>query len=328
MSYNKLLTIIVPVYNVERYLEQCIQSLLAQDIPQIDYEILLINDGSTDKSFEIAKRYKDTHENIILLTQENKGQAAVRNRGVKNANGEYIMFVDSDDMLLPNVLKNIIITAKEYNLDVCAYKMVCYDSKGNMHDAACQPFSSNKVYDGKYAIMHGADIGSSCIYLYKHKFLIENNLKFLEGIYHEDVEFVLRMYAYIKRIMYLDIVAYSYTWNPNSTDRHLYHDKRIKQICDEFIIIKSITDFAETYVFDKDLKEYYLKHNNSMLVSLLLGIIKNRSFTNKTKKTLLTKMKNLFYPLKGKTLSWKTSLLIPFFNIILKSNKDYKSLDI
>lgn len=317
MTYRKLLSIIVPIFNVENYLDRCLHSLLEQDIPASKYEIILINDGSTDSSYDIAKQYKEKYNNVILLTQENKGQGSARNKGIEFANGKYIMFVDSDDMLLPNVLNKILTVSEEKDLDVCAYRMFSYDSKGNVHESACQPFKANKVYDGKYAFMHGADIGSSCIYLYNHTFLIKNNLRFLEGIYHEDVDFVLRMYAFVKRIMYLDVVAYSYTWNPDSTDRNIYYEKIIKQFHDEFKIIENIKLFVDSYVYDKEFKGFYNKHNNSILISLFLRIILNKNINKDTKKILLRKMRKMFCPIHGSCRSWKTSLLIPFVNVFL-----------
>jgi len=316
-EYTKKLSIIVPVYNAEEYIEDCVNSLLKQDLSEQEYEIILINDGSTDNSPKLAQKLKEQNNNIVLLSQENKGQSVARNKGMDIAKGKYIMFVDSDDMLLPNVLNKILTVSEEKDLDVCAYRMFSYDSKGNVHESACQPFKANKVYDGKYAFMHGADIGSSCIYLYNHTFLIKNNLRFLEGIYHEDVDFVLRMYAFVKRIMYLDVVAYSYTWNPDSTDRNINYEKIIKQFHDEFKIIENIKLFVDSYVYDKEFKGFYNKYNNSILISLFLRIILNKNINKDTKKILLRKMRKMFCPIHGSCRSWKTSLLIPFVNVFL-----------
>lgn len=99
------LSFIVPVYNLEDYIEECIMSLLNQDLSHSEYEILCINDSSTDSSLEILKRLAKEHTNIIIINQENQGVSAARNNGIKNAKGEYIWFVDGDDLIARNCLK-------------------------------------------------------------------------------------------------------------------------------------------------------------------------------------------------------------------------------
>lgn len=104
-EYTKKLSIIVPVYNAEEYIEGCVNSLLKQDLSEQEYEIILINDGSTDNSPKLAQKLKEQNNNIVLLSQENKGQSVARNKGMDIAKGKYIMFVDADDKLYPNVIK-------------------------------------------------------------------------------------------------------------------------------------------------------------------------------------------------------------------------------
>lgn len=101
------LSLIVPVYNTEAWLAECLESLLHQDIPAKDYEILCINDGSTDKSGAILQAYQNAHENIRVLEQENSGVAAARNAGMDAAAGEYLWFVDSDDFIAQNCLQEL-----------------------------------------------------------------------------------------------------------------------------------------------------------------------------------------------------------------------------
>lgn len=112
---NLFLTFIVPVYNAEAYLAETLNSLLAQDIE--DYEILCVNDGSTDSSAQILQYYADTHPNLRTLHQENAGVVAARNRGLENARGRYIWFVDADDLVRENILGSIQSLAAETNCD-------------------------------------------------------------------------------------------------------------------------------------------------------------------------------------------------------------------
>ena len=101
----KKISIIIPVYNVEKYIVQCINSTLHQDLSENEYEILIIDDESPDQSVDLIKKQFYNIPSIKIISQKNKGLGGARNTGIKNASGEYLLFLDSDDFLLPNVLK-------------------------------------------------------------------------------------------------------------------------------------------------------------------------------------------------------------------------------
>lgn len=315
-EYTKKLSIIVPVYNAEEYIEDCVNSLLKQDLSEQEYEIILINDGSTDNSPKLAQKLKEQNNNIVLLSQENKGQSVARNKGMDIAKGKYIMFVDADDKLYPNVIKKIVSVAEENLLDVCAYRIKYYDSGGKEIEGAIQPFPADKIYKGCFAVMNGADIGAVWLNLYSNSFINSHKLRFLEGIYHEDVDFNLRMYAFADRIMFTDIVGYSYNYNPNSSTREQSKEKYIKLIKDDICVVKHIRDFSTEHDINADLKDFYLRHGNSMLVSKLLMMLKSKFINSNEKKEIFNMMKSYnLYPIKGGTLSRKSSFLIQILNI-------------
>ena len=110
------LSIIVPLYNSEKYLPKCLDSLLNQDIPEQDYELILVDDGSPDGSREIAEEYALRHSNIIVLTQSNKGTSGARNTGIRRACGRYLCFVDPDDFILENSFSVLIRRMEEHHL--------------------------------------------------------------------------------------------------------------------------------------------------------------------------------------------------------------------
>ncbi|SDN22130.1 glycosyltransferase family 2 protein [Alkalicoccus daliensis] len=116
MTDSPLVSVIVPVYNVEKYLEECIESIINQNEKRI--EIILINDGSNDRSLEICKKYVSWDERVILINQNRKGVSAARNTGVKRASGQYIGFVDSDDWILPDMYENLLDLALEHKSDI------------------------------------------------------------------------------------------------------------------------------------------------------------------------------------------------------------------
>ena len=116
-----LLSIIVPVYNVEKYLRKCVDSLLTQDLPPEEYEIILVDDGSTDQSGTICDEYAADHPIVKAMHQQNGGLSAARNSGVAVAQGRYVQFVDSDDYLEPNMLKTLVEKMETDQLDVLRF---------------------------------------------------------------------------------------------------------------------------------------------------------------------------------------------------------------
>lgn len=316
MNKDLKLSIIVPVYNVEQYLQECIDSLYQQDIPIEDYEIILINDGSTDSSYELAKQIDSMHENIRLLTQTNQGQSVARNKGLDIARGKYIMFVDSDDGLFPNVIGTILETAENKKLDVCAYRISYLDEQGEAHYGSIQPFDTDKVYNGRYAVTHGADIGAIWLNLYSKEMIEKFHLRFLEGIYHQDVDFNLRMYAYADKIMFTNIIAYNYRFVAGSSTRKPNKKRIIKLLNDDMIVVHHIRDFSMKDEHGKLLRDFYIKHGNSLLVSCLINLYKEKRLNYNDKISLFEKAKTLhIYPIKGRTLSWKTTLISQILNV-------------
>lgn len=118
-----ILSIGVPVYNVDKYLRKCVDSLLAQDLPTSDYEIILVDDGSTDDCPQICDEYAAAHDNIRVIHQPNAGLSAARNTSIAAAHGEFICFIDSDDYIEPNVLSGLIAQVERDNLDVLRYRL-------------------------------------------------------------------------------------------------------------------------------------------------------------------------------------------------------------
>ena len=114
---SKILSIVVPAYNVERELEKCIESCLKQDIPQESYEIIIVNDGATDNTLQVATDIAAKYECVSIVNQKNMGLSGARNTGLKYAKGKYVWFIDSDDYIKPNVLGNMIRQADDNNLD-------------------------------------------------------------------------------------------------------------------------------------------------------------------------------------------------------------------
>lgn len=103
----KKLSIIIPMYNAEKYIGNCLESILNQNLDPAQYEIIIINDGSTDKSIQIVNEYAISNDNIIILSQSNSGQSSARNNGISKATGDFLFFIDADDFLIPDSLSDV-----------------------------------------------------------------------------------------------------------------------------------------------------------------------------------------------------------------------------
>lgn len=156
------LSFIIPVYNTEAYLDECLQSLLNQDIPAEDYELICVNDGSTDGSLDILRRYEQEFENVTVIDQENGGVCRARNAGLRSAKGEYIWYIDADDFIAPNSLKelNTECTTRKYDrLVIGNYQYI---------PGSSEPMCQNKPW--KDSVVWRS--------LFRKEFLIEHNLLF------------------------------------------------------------------------------------------------------------------------------------------------------
>lgn len=208
------LSIIIPVYNVERYLEKCLKSCLSQDIPHNEYEIIVVNDGSPDGSLEIAERIAKNATNLTIISQENGGLSAARNTGISVAQGDYIWFVDSDDWIETNCLKQLTDTLYDEHLDalvINGVRVINGVERKNPPRAYTDKIISGKEYL-KGTIVNCAAV----ITIYKRELLCKNNLEFKKGIFHEDAEFTPRAYFFVKRIAIKNYHFYYNLLNPTS----------------------------------------------------------------------------------------------------------------
>lgn len=221
---DDLITVVVPVYNVEKYLERCISSVLAQSYTNL--QIILVDDGSTDESSDICKRLLDSDDRLVYVRQENKGLAGARNTGIDNAKGDYIVFVDSDDFV-SNKYVEIMYRAliqNDADMAMCSY----IKSNGEMLE---QPIKGKYVvYSGKEIIrkMYDFDvleINVAWNKLYNIEMFREE--RFPEGKIHEDFVLNTKVMYRAKRIVYCEDKLYYYFTNPDSITRKEFSLKNL-----------------------------------------------------------------------------------------------------
>lgn len=309
------LSIIVPVYNVEKYLERCVDSLVHQDIDKSEYEIILINDGSTDRSYEIAQQLKSKHGNLVLLSQENKGQSAARNVGMDIAKGKYIMFVDSDDYIECNVLGKLVKMSDINSLDLYFFSNVFDYVDGHQSERKRLGFEDNVIYDGEYIVLHGMEISAIWLNIYSTEFLRSSKVKFYEGIVHQDVEFDYKLYPLAKRVMFSDMIVYHYCVYGESTLRTQNPIKIRKIVESDFHVSSSILRCSKSDVYSDKIRHYYAQVGNSIAVSALIQLWRNTYLDHQGKRDCLNTATRLgVYPIKGRTNSWKTTMLSRLLN--------------
>ena len=237
---ERLLSIVIPAYNAAAYLDECLSSCIRQNLPAEKYEIIIINDGSTDATQQIAEKWEASYRNIKIISQENKGLSLARNAGIDAASGKYIMFVDSDDVIAENCLEAIAERCIAENLDMLRF------CAANMTESGAQRrFSYNdvSVKAGKEMLKEKFQVCAPFA-VYRKEFLEANTLKFHPGVYHEDNEFTPRAYYHAKRAASVDELIYFVRQTPESITR----TPNPKRGYDLLKIVGLLADFAENKV--------------------------------------------------------------------------------
>lgn len=297
------LSIIIPVYNVEQYLEKCLQSCLSQDIPHKEYEIIVVNDGSPDGSLHIAERIASNSTNVSVISQENGGLSAARNTGLKVAKGEYIWFVDSDDWIEANCLKQLIDTLYGEQLDALVINGVRVINGVEKRNPP--RVYTDKILSGKEFLKGTVVNCAAVITIYKRALLRENNLEFMKGIFHEDAEFTPRAYFYVEKIAIKNYHFYYNLLNPLSITQKVNPKKGF----DLIDVASNLFKFQQG--IQKEDNSYY----NKYITSALNQALNNAILMNKSNKSLfidkIGKNKYLFNSLiKSEGIGYKIEGLL------------------
>lgn len=246
MMYRPFVSVIIPGYNVESYIREAIESVLRQK--DVDWEMVLIDDGSTDQTGSIMDSYERLNYNISVIHQKNGGQSSARNAGLKIAKGEYILFLDSDDYLEKNALKILYQKVACNNID-----MVLFEA-----DSFCEENLNNNIplytytYDKQLAGIHESTNlflqlveknsfkASVCLMLIKKDVLDKNCIRFYDGIIHEDELYCVQLFLACEQVIVVNSILYKRRYRPNSTMTVSYsvrHFRGYKTVIYELISI-------------------------------------------------------------------------------------------
>lgn len=281
-----MFSIIIPVYNADQFIERTIKSILKQSYPL--FEIIVVNDGSTDQTEKILIDLGSKDSRIRYFNQENLKQGAARNNGLKHANNDYVLFIDSDDTISGRLLEKLHEKIEERYYDIIFYNHIKdYGNKKTLIEFDASIIEKINYQNNERLI----GVASPCLAAYKRDFLINNNIQFLENIFFEDISFMVDTMFYAKSASFIKEESYSYRILEDSTVRsknpmvnldvikNLEHINRyMEQESDLFDIVSFIatkyllfegsvrvidnsTSYQLSYNIIQEMRSFYIKSN-------------------------------------------------------------------
>ena len=231
MNNHPILSIIIPLYNCEKYIKQCLDTIFRQEMNESEFEVIVIDDGSKDSGYLLASEYAKRHQNILVIKQENQGVACARNNALEKATGDYVTFVDADDMLVSGSLSTLIKIAVENKADIvkAAHKEV-------PEDAVCEDFSSShdnssiQIMTGEEAIVNVTRMkeGYCWGYLISRKLITDNRLSFPPKVaFMEDWAFITQAILKSRTFVNADVLLYLYRRNSSSCMANVTTEKML-----------------------------------------------------------------------------------------------------
>lgn len=304
---EKRLSIIVPILNVEKYLSKCLDSLIVQDIPSNDYEIIIINDGSTDSSLEIAKSYSKKNQNFLLINQKKTGVGAARNAGIREAKGKYLIFVDSDDSIQPNCLKRLLECIETKKLDLLRFNYESLNDKGiiipKTKNSVSRTIYSEDVVNGETFLTDY--LGWACyvwLFIYDTSFIKKNNLYFNETIYFEDIDWMVRVLTFAKRVQSVNNQVYLYFQRSGSITQSTQIEYKNKTITDKLYNIGILNQLSKTNN-NKKVSSWC----NGMISLIFMGVLAyvENELPERKKEIINLLYKQNYLPLKSYRFTFK-----------------------
>lgn len=243
------LSVVIPVYNVERYIAKCLSSCINQvGVEKNKFEIIVVNDGTKDYSINVISDLLEKNNNIRLINKENGGLSSARNKGLEYVRGKYVWFVDSDDFIDNDSIRNILSDIESYDSEILFYDINCINEDNGFERLKKMDFHSKPyTQSGGEWLRKGVNVWPMAqMYVFKKAFLCDNNLYFKEGILHEDVEFKFRSFLFANSVTYIPQKHYNYLLRNNGSITASFSNKRMHDlysiVCDECMLLDSLKD--------------------------------------------------------------------------------------
>lgn len=275
---------IVPVYNTEKYLKKCLDSLINQTYK--DFEIIVVNDGSTDKSSSIISKYQKKYKNIIVIDKENEGLSMARNRGVQKSSGKYIIFVDSDDYVSNKLLEEV--DKKIDDNDILRFQIATEDEEyTKINEYHEEGFESMCGYDAFKYLSSYHFVEPAWCYVIRKNYYIENKFSFKKGVYHEDFGLIPYVIYKARKVKSIDFIGYYYIQRNGSIMNNNDYKKTVKKAFDMIEQYKTMRLFAKNINRKNNLDDYFLSYISNSV------IVKARELKKDEKKVYINELKKL-----------------------------------
>lgn len=265
------LSIVVPVYNVEQYVRKCIQSIISQDEDLFKtIELIIVNDGSKDKSVEQIQDLVDKYDNITLINQENLSLSVARNNGMAVAKGDYIWFIDSDDWISSNAVKYIMPYLDNIN-DIITINFITVTEDSEIPNG--NPSVEIKTMSGKDTFRRGCEFATMAQRgVYRKEFMTKNNLSFMPGVYNQDDELCLRASYFANQVTILPMPIYYFLRTTGEKHKSIMNNVKPKLGYDYLTVSKSLVDFSEERIKERVIFKSFQCHI-SVLINMGLRAI-------------------------------------------------------
>lgn len=272
-------SVIVPIYNTEIYIEKCLNSLVNQTLQ--DIEIICVNDGSTDNSMITVRKFANKDPRIKIFEQENKKQGAARNAGMRIATGEYIGFVDSDDWVDLDFYEKLYNTAKNHNFDIALGTNVRVKKNGNKKRLNITEEKEYTSIQDKFDVNVQWKNPCPTNKIYRRDLFLKHNIQWPEGVYCEDRIFTLKAVYYANGIVTVPNINYYYYSNPNSTvnNRRVQHFKKLRT--DKNNANREVLEFLKEHNVNVRDKNFWAITNEFKILDIPLIKIKESLKTKK-----------------------------------------------
>lgn len=309
---NRQLSIIIPLYNVEDYIERCILSIVSQSIDQEKYELIVVNDGSTDKSKSIVEELQKDYPFIKLINKENGGLSSARNRGLDVASGDYIFFIDADDWVSTDTLQKLLDTIIHFSEDIILFKLTEIYPKGRKKPISFHLPESCKTllvedYICNYTILSAAWQG-----LFKRSLFTDHGIRMPEGLLAEDDYLVVKLFSVAETIYYLPIEVYNYYQRPQSISNSSNKNHNERLIQDRLSIFKELVGYTQYFAGRR--KRGLICKLNFLALDIIRLLIR-KSQTRLTIDSTLNQLSELeYFPLNKEGDSIKYKMLKTLLN--------------
>lgn len=302
MKKEKQLSIIIPVYNVEKYIGRCLDSIYNQKVDEELFEVIVVNDGTPDNSVSIIEKYVDNHTNCTLVNQKNQGLSMARNNGFDKSVGNFVWFVDSDDWLIDKSIKTVLYYIEQNQYLVFSSNLIyAFDNPGQNFSERCL---DNDLVVGSSDYILNFCLGASQRFIISRKLMLDNNLAFFPGILHEDGEFGPRLVCAAKQILVLKSPLYMYyqrggtsimaNWSIRNTQNSLIVYQHDLNLADKYKKTKfhsavyyeafrvSLFAFPLPHIYtNKEIHSLYIKYRGVIRLHAIKVLVTNIPFKKK-----------------------------------------------